>query len=352
MTHVGAPFINVFGEALELLRDVFVTKDAQPLVVAGSGTLGWDIVAANITEKGDNALVLHTGYFGDSFAECFETYGVNATQLKAPVGERPTVDQIEAALKEKNYKVITITHVDTSTGVLCDVKSISDVVKRASPDTLIVVDGVCSVGGEELLFDEWGVDIAITASQKAIGVPPGLSISAFSKRAVSVFNARTTPPSSYFASLKKWFPIMQAYESRKPMYFATPPVQLIYALHASLKRITEKPMSERFQSHRDASKKIKSFITELGLKQVAKSEEMSANTMTAVYLPEGITLPDVVPKMAQRGVILAGGLHREIATKYFRIGHMGITATDPSRNDLSRTCENLKQVLSEAGYKQ
>ncbi|KAL0490864.1 alanine-glyoxylate aminotransferase [Acrasis kona] len=351
MSHVGAPFINVFGESLELLRKVFVSEDAQPLVIAGSGTLGWDIVAANITERGDNVLVLHTGYFGDSFAECFETYGVTATQLKAAIGERPTSDQVEAALKERKYKLVSITHVDTSTGVLSDVKLISEVVRRVSPDTLIVVDGVCSVGGEELLFDEWGVDIAITASQKAIGVPPGLSISAFSKRAISTFNSRTTPPSSYFASLKKWLPIMQAYESRKPMYFATPPVQLIYALHASLKKITERPMSERFQLHKDASNKVKSAVRELGLKQVPTQDQFAANTMTAVYLPEGLTLPDVLPKLSQKGIIFAGGLHREIATKYFRIGHMGITATDSGRNDLDKAIQGLKEVLSEATQK-
>jgi alanine-glyoxylate transaminase / serine-glyoxylate transaminase / serine-pyruvate transaminase len=202
------PFVNIFGESLTLLRKLFVSSDpaAQPFIIAGSGTLGWDQVASNLTEPGDNVLVLHTGYFGDSFADCFEAYGANATQLKAPIGDRPQQDEVEKALKENKYKMITITHVDTSTGVLSDIKSISDLVHRVSPETLVVVDGVCSAGSEEIRFDEWGLDVLITASQKGIGCPAGLSILFASGRAIDTFNNRNHPPTSYFASWKNWLP--------------------------------------------------------------------------------------------------------------------------------------------------
>lgn len=191
-----------------MLRKLFQTTDsaAQPFIISGSGTLGWDQVASNLAEPGDNALVLHTGYFGDSFADCLEAYGVNATQLKAPIGDRPQLDEIEKALKEKSYKLITITHVDTSTGVLSDIKAVAELVKRVSPDTLVIVDGVCSVGSEEIKFDEWGLDAVLTASQKGIGCPAGLSILMVSGRAISVFNNRKTKPNSYFASWKNWLP--------------------------------------------------------------------------------------------------------------------------------------------------
>ena len=148
------------------------------------------------------------GYFADSFADCFTTYGVKTTQLKAPIGSRASLDEIEKALKEKNYKAITITHTDTSTGVLSDPKTISELVHRVSPDTLVIVDGVCSVGCEEIQFDDWGLDCVLTASQKAVGVPAGLMIMMLSKRAVEVFNNRKVPPGSYFASLKNWIPSM------------------------------------------------------------------------------------------------------------------------------------------------
>ena len=204
-----------------MLRKLFQSPHpgAQPIVVAGSGTLGWDMVAANLTEPGEEALVLHTGYFADSFADCFETYGVKATQLKAPIGDRPQLPEVEKALKEKSYKVITVTHVDTSTGVLSDIKSLSEMVHRVSPDTLVIVDGVCSVGCEEIQFDEWGIDAVCTASQKAIGCPPGLCIMMVSERAVKVFENRKTKPTSYFGSFKNWLPSKSSKQWWRPFAF-------------------------------------------------------------------------------------------------------------------------------------
>ena len=200
--------MNCFSEVLQNLRKLFQTTDpaSQPFVISGSGTLGWDQVAANLAEPGDEVLVLHTGYFADSFADCFETYGAKVTQLKAPIGDRPQLDQIEKALKEKKYKIVTVTHVDTSTGVLSELKPLSDLVQKVSPETLLVVDGVCSVGSEEIRFDDWKLDVVLTASQKAIGCPAGLSILMASGKAIEVFKNRQTRPTSYFGSWKNWLP--------------------------------------------------------------------------------------------------------------------------------------------------
>src|ERR1700761_778888 len=218
------PFVTVFGETLSMLRKLFQTTNeaSQPFVISGSGTLGWDQVASNVAEPGDDALVLHTGYFGDSFADCLEAYGVNATQLKAPIGDRPQLDEIEKALKEKPYKLITITHVDTSTGVLSDVKAVAELVHRVSPDTLVIVDGVCSVGSEEIRFDDWGLDVVMTAGQKGIGAPAGLSILMVSGRAIERFKSRKAPPNSYFASWKNWLPSMFSHLSLRLRYSYLP----------------------------------------------------------------------------------------------------------------------------------
>ncbi|KAK3673760.1 hypothetical protein LTR78_006313 [Recurvomyces mirabilis] len=352
-SHVGMPFVNLFGDTLSMLRKLFQTTDpkSQPFVISGSGTLGWDQVAANMVEPGDEVLVLHTGYFADSFADCFEAYGVKVTQLKAPIGDRPQQDEVEKALKEKNYKLITITHTDTSTGVLSEIEGITKLVQRVSPDTHIVVDGVCSVGCEEIRFDDWGIDCVITASQKAIGCPAGLSIVMTSGRAIERFKARKTPPATYFASWKNWMPIMQNYEAKKPSYFATPSPQLIHALHTSLSQILSKPLEERFKIHREASQKVKKAIADLGLKQLASKPENQANGMTAIYLPEGMTPPEILPTLMKKGVIFAGGLHKEIATKYVRFGHMGVSVTDPKRDDIDRALKALKDGLTEVGYK-
>ena len=199
-----------------MLRKLFQTADpaSQPYVISGSGTLGWDLVAANLVEAGESALVLNTGYFSDGFADCLTTYGAKVTKVDAPVGGRPQLPEIEKALSAGKYKILTVTHVDTSTGVLSELKNLAALVHRVSPETLVIVDGVCSVACEEIAFDEWKLDGVITASQKAIGCPAGLSISMFSGRAMQVFKDRKTPPSSYFASMKNWTPSMLALHLR------------------------------------------------------------------------------------------------------------------------------------------
>lgn len=349
-SHVGPQFVNVFGETLGMLRKLFQTENpkSQPFVIAGSGTLGWDLVAANLVEPGEDVLVLHTGYFANSFADCFEIYGAKPKQLKAPIGGRPQLPEIEKELKSKKYKAITVTHVDTSTGVLSKIKPLSDLVQRVSPDTLLIVDGVCSIGAEELHFDDMKVDVALTASQKAIGCPPGLSIMMCSEKAMNVFSNRKTPPGSYYASFKNWTPIMQNYEAKKPSYFATPPTQLVGALHTALTQLLKTSMSERFAKHKQVSDKVKKAVTDMGLKQLAADEDDQAHAMTAIYLPEGLTPPEILPKLMDRGVIFAGGLHKEIATRYIRFGHMGVTAMqEEQRGEVDKALKALKEGLAE-----
>ncbi|CAG7966332.1 unnamed protein product [Penicillium olsonii] len=348
-SHVAPGFVKVFGETLTLTRKLFqsTSPTAQPFIIAGSGTLGWDLVASNLIERGENALVLNTGYFGDSFGQCLETYGANVTHFTTPIGERASLEEVEQALKQKPYKLITLTHVDTSTGVLSDVKGVAQLVRRVSPETLVIVDGVCSVGSEEIAFDEWDLDAVVTASQKAIGCPPGLSIVMTSGRAIQVSKTRKTPPSSYYASIANWLPIMVNYENHKPSYFATPPTQLVHALHTTLTQITA-DVPGRFAQHTQVSDKVKAAVAELGLKQIASRPEAQAHGMTAMYLPEGLTPPDVLPGLLKRGVIFAAGLHKAIATKYIRFGHMGVSVTDPKRNDVDHALVALKEALAEA----
>ncbi|CEP13141.1 hypothetical protein [Parasitella parasitica] len=350
-SHVDPNFVPIFGESIEMVRKVVLSENAQPFIVSGSCTLGWDMMV-NLLEQGDEVLALNTGYFGDHFSECLEIYGANITTLKADVGSRPTNDALKEALSSgKKYKMVTVTHVDTSTGVLSDIKAIAETVKSISPETLVVVDGVCSVGSEEIRFDDWKLDIVISGSQKGLGVPPGLSVVVASQQALKVFKTRSSPIVSYYSNWNKWLPIMEAYESRKPAYFATPAVQLIYALHASLKAITSQPMEVRFNEHRKVSSEFRQTIRGLGLKTVAQCEECSANGMTAVWLPEGIEIPQLVPSLASKGVQIAGGILDGLAGKYFRIGHMGISVTEPKRGHIDKVVEALTSSLTELGYK-
>jgi alanine-glyoxylate transaminase/serine-glyoxylate transaminase/serine-pyruvate transaminase len=354
MSHVSPDFVPVFGDCIRMTRQVVFTKEAQPFLIAGSGTLGWDQVAANLVEPGENALVLHTGYFGDSFQDCLQTYGAKVDQIKAEIGAVVSQSAIEEALKAKKYKILTFTHVDTSTAVLSDAKAIAETVKRVSPDTLVVLDGVCSVASEEIRMDAWGIDVVLTASQKGLGTPPGLSIVIASQKSLKVFELRSSPVTSYYTSWKKWLPIMKAYENGAAAYFATPPVNLVYAYHASLSQITKctPSLEDRFQMHRQVSQRVKETVAGLGLRQVPLDPAHAANGMTAIYFPDGISAADVLPRLAARGVVVAGGLHASIKDKYFRIGHMGITAVETQRGDIDKIINSLKYVIAEARERQ
>ena len=143
---------------------------------------------------------------------------------------------------------------------------------------------------------------------------------------------------------------MQNYEAKKPSYFATPPTQLINALHTALTQILSSSLSSRFAAHHAASKRIKDTITSYGLAQVASKPENQANGMTAIYLPEGVKAPEILPNILKRGVIFAGGLHKEIAAKYIRFGHMGVSVTDERRRDVDKALEVLRESLGDVGY--
>ncbi|TCD65905.1 hypothetical protein EIP91_002020 [Steccherinum ochraceum] len=348
VAHTSAEFIPVFGDSIRLTREVLYSKDAQIFIIAGSGTLGWDQIAANLVEAGDSVLVLNSGYFGDSFTECLRAYGAHVDEVRADFGHAVTQAQLEKALSAKKYKLVAFTHVDTSTAVLSDAKMIGETVKR------VISDAVCAAASEEIRMDAWNLDVVMTASQKGLGAPPGLSILAASRKAIAVFEKRTSPVAGFYASWKKWIPIMNAYEAGKPMYFATPPVNLVRAYRQSLLEITGGPVSleERFALHREAAERVKAAATKLGLKMVPASPSVAANGMSAIYLPDGVGVADIVPRMAARGVVVTGGLHKDTKDKYFRIGHMGTTVVNKQRGDIDKVIAVLTDVVNEVKHKQ
>jgi alanine-glyoxylate transaminase/serine-glyoxylate transaminase/serine-pyruvate transaminase len=344
-SHIAPDFIEAFGQALERLRQVFLCPDGQPFILAGSGTLAMDLAGANLIEPGDRALVVNTGYFGDRFGTLLERYGAQVTHVRAPVGGRPTLDEVESALSQNSFKLMTVTHVDTSTGVLTDVAGIAALGRQYG--ALVVVDGVCSVAGEELRMADWGVDVTLTASQKAVGVPPGLALLVAGPRAMDAFRRRKTPVGSYYADWTHWLPIMEAYEARKAGYFGTPAVNLIWALNVSLGQILAEGMEARFERHRALGRACQRAIAARGLGQVPLQPEYAARTMTAPRYPAGIGGADLLPRIAKAGAVVAGGLHPEIKAEYFRIGHMGATRI----GDLLATVGAVEAGLAACGYR-
>jgi len=343
-SHVAPEFIECFGTALERMREVWLCPSGQPFILAGSGTLAMDTAGANLIENGDKALVISTGYFGHRYAKLLERYGADVTILNAEVGDVVPLDRVEQKLKETKYKILTFTHVDTSTAVLVDPRSIGALGQKYN--VLTILDGVCSVGGEEIRQEEWGIDVVLTASQKAIGVPPGLALLVVSEKAMKVWSDRSTPVGNYYGDWTHWLPIMNAYESRKPAYFGTPAVNLVEALNVSLRSILAEGMDIRFARHRRSGSAIRAAMKALGLQQVPLADDIAANTLSALFYPNGIPGADLLREIHRSGIILAGGLHPDIKTRYFRIGHMGSVM----QNDILATIAGIATGLENCGY--
>ena len=343
-SHVAPAFIEAFGQALQNMRQVFDSPVGQPLVLAGSGTLAMDCAGANLVEPGDKALVVDTGYFSERFATLLERYGAQVTRISSSAGSRPELGLIKSALESDAFKLVTITHVDTSTAVLAEVQQIAALAKPTG--SLVVVDGVCSVAGEELHMDAWGVDLALTASQKAVGVPPGLALLMIGPRALEAFHNRTRPVLNYYADWSNWLPIMQAYEARQASYFGTPAVNLIFALNISLGQILAEGMPKRYIRHIAISQACKAGLEALGLGQVPTRPEYAAHTLTAPRYPGGVNAAEFLNRVSQAGVTLAGGLLPAIRGEYFRIGHMGAVTLA----DVLATISAIESALAGCGY--
>ncbi|MCB9033774.1 MAG: alanine--glyoxylate aminotransferase family protein [Chitinophagales bacterium] len=341
--HTDPDFITIFANSLKLFKAVCQTNLGQAFIIAGTGTFAMEMAIANLIEKGDEVLVISTGYFGLRYAEMLKRYGANVDILEAAMGNIVPMKDIEAQLKTKNYKLLTFTHVDTSTAVLNDAQAIGALCKKYN--VLSVLDGVCSVAGEEIKQDEWEIDVVLTASQKAIGVPPGLALLSVSPKAIEVFNQRQSLVPNYYADWSNWLPIMKAYENKQAAYFATPPVNLIFALEESLNIILKEGLDVRFKRHKENGAEMRAALRNLGLKMIPKSEAVSANTLSAVFYPDNIDA-SILKLINEKGVVLAGGLLPDIKQQYFRIGHMGST----SNNELSITIKAITSALEESGF--
>ncbi len=323
MGHMSREFVEVFSKALKDLRKLVYADDSvQPVVLSGSGTLAMEASVSNMISKGDNILVVVNGYFGWSMRDILSRYPVNIDliEIKSP-GEVVDNKRILEKLDEKEYSMVTVTHVDTSTGVRHPIKELAEEVRDRN--CILVVDGVCSVAGEEIRMSEWGIDVLFTGSQKALGVPAGLGILWLSEKALRRLKETESSLSPYYMDLSRWIRVMKSYEEMKPIYYATPSVNLIWGLWKSLKIIFDEGLENRFRRHKILSRALRKGLKAIGLDIMAK-EEYAASTITSVYLPEGVSPYDFKREMLNRNVVIAGGIYPGLREKYFRIGHMGI----------------------------
>ena len=339
VSHLDPEFVKILKETLEDLKTVVMTKKGQPFIIPGTGTLGMEMAIVNSLKKGDRLLVVSHGFFGDRFAEIARGYGIEVEVLASEWGKIVEVEKIAQKLKEKSFSAITVTHVDTSTGVCAPLEEVAEVIKRF-PETLFIVDAVCATGGIEERMDDWGIDILFTGNQKAIGVPPGLANLVFSKKALERRNVLGNI-SSYYMDINRWLPIMCEPGSG---YFSTHAINMVNALHQGLKIILEEGLEERFRRHRRFALAFQAGLEKIGFK-ILPPKEIRANTVSTVLYPSGIEDLVFREKLYKNGVLVSAG-KGVLAGKIFRLGHMG----NISENEVVATLSIIEKTLSDINY--
>lgn len=350
-SHVAPDVIEAFGTSLERMREVWHSgADSQPFVVAGSGTLAMEMAVVNILDPGQSALVVSSGYFSDRMADMLERRGVQVVEVGAEVGDVPPLDDVAAALEEGDFDALYATHVDTSTGVRVDAEALARMARQHG--VLSVFDGVCATAAEEFRMEEWGADIYLTASQKALGLPPGLALLVASSRAMEArLGLKTPPPKSM--DFHEWLPIMKAYEAREPSYFATPATNLINALEAGLGEILatefrgESGIDARVAQHTNAAEAMRAAWSAMGLELFPNDPADAANTLSAIEYPEGVDSA-LLGSVKERGIVVAGGLYPGRKGDYFRVGHMGHVVE--WGDQLRATISAIESALIEQGW--
>jgi aspartate aminotransferase-like enzyme len=335
-----AGFISDFKKLVADLKSMW-RCDGEAFVVAGTGTLAMEMAVANVTKRDENILICSHGFFGDRFIDICTRKGLGVDVLHAAWGTVYTPDQIDAELSKKKYSALTVTHVDTSTGVVAPLKAICDMLKKKHPEVLLIVDAVAAAGGEES-WSDWGIDVLFTCSQKAFGVAPGLAMLWASKRAVEKRKAMGTIPESYF-DFERWIPIM----NDPSKYWGTPAINMIWALKEGVRLIQEEGLEERYARHARQAAIFVSAMEALDFKTAAASGNRAA-TLSIFLYPEKSGLEDAAfrAKLAEEGVQSAGCLG-EYAGKGFRLGHMG----NIDKHILVGTIAAVERACIKCGYK-
>ncbi len=330
-------FVEAFSSSLKGLKYITKGKSYQPFIIPGGGTSAMESVTS-LLKRGDNVLVVSNGVFGDRWEHILKRYQVNVDVLRPKPGFYVRPEEVKEMTERKHYKVVTLTHVETSTGVREPVKEVAQKV-RGDVD-LVVVDGVSGMGAEEVNAEEWGIDVYLSASQKALGSTPGAGLLVLSDRAVESISDDSL--AGYYLNLKNWLPVMRSMEEGKASYFATPPVHTILQLSKALSEVEREGVDNRVKRHSLVSGAIRAGIESMGLTLVAKAPESYSNSVTGVELRNAD--PKRVMEMSlSEGVEFAPGVHP--AFKYFRIGHMGWVTP----NDAVITIGVLERVLKELG---
>jgi aspartate aminotransferase-like enzyme len=336
MHHREPEFEKIFAEIREGLKYLFQTKN-EVLIFTSSGTGAMEGAVSNILSKGDKALVIRAGKFGERWGEICNAYGIEFIPVDVEWGRAVNPRSIQEALETvPSVRAVYTQASETSTGVKHPIKEIAGIVRKYE-DTVIVVDAITGIGVFDISMDEWGLDLVISGSQKALMLPPGLAFAALSDKAWK-FAERSNLPKYYF-DFKK-----ELKSAQKNQNSFTPAISLFVGLRESLHLIQKEGLEAVFRRHERLAAATRAAVKALGLELYAP--DSPSNALTAVKVPEGIQGAKLKALFFEKfGITVAGGQDRAKG-KIIRIAHLGYYG----KLDMVMVISALEMLLKEMGY--
>jgi aspartate aminotransferase-like enzyme len=315
LPHRSAEFETIFHRAEGKARQVFLTQH-RVFITASSGTGLQEAAVRNFVREGSRVLSCINGAFGQRWHEVSVTNGKPTDRLETEWNQPILPEMVAEALKRGDYDILTVVHNETSTGLMNPVAEIAAAAHEASPETIICVDAVSSLGGAKLETDAWGLDFVLTSSQKCLALPPGLGLAATSDRALQ--RAEEVPQRGWY------FDLLRLEKHRiKNSTPATPAVSLIYALDAQLDHILSEGLENRFARHQAMAERVRAWALESGLDLFAPQGYRSL-TVTTIANRRNLDVGEINAFLLEHGMRIANG-YGPLKNKTFRIAHMGET---------------------------
>jgi len=333
--HRGPDFRATLARVIKRLRLVFRTEN-EMLTFTSAGTGVMESAVQNLCAPGDRVLVVSHGYFGERFAAIAQAYGCDVVHLRYPWGESPSADEVGEKLDEMDgTKAVFLTHSDTSTGVVSDLRSVAE--RLNGTDAILVVDAISSLAAVPLETDAWGLDVVITSSHKALMCPPGLAFASVSDRAFEAGRSALSPR-YYF----DWERTRAAQEKGENPF--SPAISLYLGLDVALGMIIEEGIEAAHERHVRLGRACRAGVKAMGLELFSPDEDRAA-VVTAIRMPPDVDGQAIVLSMRERsGVTIIGG-QGELRGKIVRIGHIGYVDVF----DVTTALAALEMAMVEAG---
>jgi aspartate aminotransferase-like enzyme len=333
--HRTDEYADVLARLSSGLKYVFAT-DYPVVPLTASGTGGMEAAVVNCFRPGDRVLLVSAGVFGDRFYDICCLLGLDVKKLEVPWGKGIGAEEVLSNL-DGDEKGVIVTHNETSTAARSDIESIGMALKGTG--ILYIVDAVSSLGGMEVRPEDWGIDIVVTSSQKALMCPPGLTFLSISQRAVEA--ACSNKSRGHYWDLCKAADFLS---KKPPQHPFTPAVNLVVASLAAVSLIREEGLENVWHRHKRMGQMAREGIKAMGLELFA-DEKCASDTVTAVKVPEGLSGKDIIERMEKdHGIIIAGG-NKDLKGRIIRIAHMGYI----SEADVLDTLMALEATLSGLG---